>query len=347
MCTLTGRNHTPCILRLVNVLPCGVHGSLTNKSFDLMPDKLHIILTGEQDKTRSFALSKSVLKTSMLVSFAAVITLIISSVAGLNFARENSRMKSSIASLSTGLAASKSWNKDFKKRLLQETSSKEASLQNKLNSLIKKNNKKEAMLNKAMAGLKSRSKSIESILRAVGIKIKIKSSSKNSGGPFVPLSDNTYDDLTFKVDSYLDAVQAMPLGPPLMGTITSKYGRRIDPINHKPGFHSGIDIRQKAGSKIMTTADGIVQEQGRSAGNGNYVFIKHGQGFVTKYLHMQKALVKKGQKVKRGQVIGLVGNTGRSTGAHLHYEIVYKNKTVNPLRFVRIARYVSKGSSRS
>jgi murein DD-endopeptidase MepM/ murein hydrolase activator NlpD len=255
-------------------------------------------------------------------------------------------MKSSLASISQELKTSKSSNKKFETRLTQELSSKEARLQKKLDNLIKINNTKEAMLSKAMIGLKSRSKSIESILKAVGIKIKIKDNAKNSGGPFVPLSDNTYDDLTFKVDSYLDAVQAMPLGPPLMGTITSRYGRRIDPINHKPGFHSGIDIRQKVGSKIMSTADGIVQEQGRTRGNGNYLYINHGQGFITKYLHMKKALVKKGQKVKRGQVIGLVGNTGRSTGAHLHYEIVYKNKTVNPLRFVRIARYVSKGAGK-
>ncbi len=305
-----------------------------------MPEKLHIILASEQDSTRSFSLSKSTIKTTVVITSIVIIALIISSIAGLNFAKENNQMKSSLVTLTKELKASKSWNNEFKEQLTKEVSSKEAHLQNRLDKLIATNKKKAAMYDKAMVELKNRSKSIESIVRAVGIKIKLKNNSKNSGGPYIALSDNNYKDLTFKVDNYLDAVQAMPLGTPTWGTITSKYGRRIDPINGKPGFHSGIDIRQPLGAKIMSTADGVVLEQGYNRGNGNYVFIKHAMGFETKYLHMEKALVKKGQKVKRGQVIGLIGNTGRSTGAHLHYEIIYKNKTVNPLRFVRIARYM-------
>ncbi len=312
-----------------------------------MPDKLHIILTGEQDNTRTFALPKAVLKTSLLVSFVIIILLLVSSIAGIHFARENSGMKSSLAMLSGELAASKSWNEEFKESLTREVSAKEARLQNRLTSLIKQNADKKVMLNKAMAGLKSRSKTIEAILRAVGVKIKIKSNAKNSGGPFIPLVSNTYKKLTFKVDSYLDALQATPLGPPVWGTITSRYGPRIDPINHKLAFHAGLDISQKVGTHIMSTADGVVQTQGFSRFNGNYVVIKHGQGFKTIYLHMEKTLVKKGQKVKRGQTIGLLGDTGRSTGAHVHYEIIYKGRTVNPLRFVRIARYVRKKKGRS
>ncbi|NOX26350.1 MAG: M23 family metallopeptidase [Deltaproteobacteria bacterium] len=312
-----------------------------------MSDKLHIILTGEQDSTRTFALPKSVLKTSLLVSFVVIVLLLISSIAGINFARENSGMESSLTRISGELAASKLWNAEFKERLTREVSARESRLQNRLTRLIKQNDAKEVMLNKAMAGLKSRSKTIDSILRAVGVKIKVKSNAKNSGGPFIPLVGNTYENLTFKVDSYLDALQATPLGPPVWGTITSKYGPRIDPINHKPAFHAGLDIRQKVGTHIMSTADGVVQVQGFSRFNGNYVVINHGQGFKTMYLHMEKTLVKKGQKVKRGQTIGLLGNTGRSTGAHVHYEIIYKGRTVNPLRFVRIAQYVRKRKGRS
>ncbi len=312
-----------------------------------MPDKLHIILTGEQSDTRSFVVSISAIKVGLLVSLAAVVVLIVSSAAGFHFIRENGRIKTSVARLSNELRASRSWNHEFKERLTEEVSRREASQQDKLGELIKQNSARQAMLNKALADLKNKSRSIESILRIVGVKIKAKSSSRNSGGPFIPLSGNTYKDLSFKVDNYLDAIRAIPLGPPVWGTITSKYGRRIDPINNKPAFHSGLDIRQKRGAKVMCTAAGVVEAQGFSRGNGNYVFIKHAMNFETKYLHMEKALVKKGQKVKRGQVIGLLGNTGRSTGPHLHYEIVYKGRTVNPLKFVRIARYISKGSGRS
>ncbi len=312
-----------------------------------MSNKLHIILTGEQSDTKSFVVSMSAIKLGLIVSLALVAVLIISSVAGVHFIRENGRIKTSIARLSNELKVSKSWNNSFKKRLTEEVASREARQQNKLAELIKDNSKKQAMLNRALVDLKSKSRSIESILRIVGIKIKTKESPKNSGGPFIPLSSNTYKDLSFKVDNYLDAIQAIPLGPPVWGTITSKYGRRIDPINNKPAFHSGLDIRQERGTKVMCTAAGIVMAQGFSKGNGNYVFIKHAMNFETKYLHMEKALVKQGQKVKRGQVIGLLGNTGRSTGPHLHYEIVYKGRTVNPLKFVRIARYISKGSGRS
>ncbi len=312
-----------------------------------MSNKLHIILTGEQSDTKSFVVSMPAIKVGLIVSLAVVAALIISSVAGVHFIRENGRIKTSVARLSNELKVSKSWNNNFKKRLTKEVSAREARQQDKLAVLIKNNSDKQVMLSKALADLRNKSRSIESILRIVGIKIKTKESSKNSGGPFIPLSSNTYKDLSFKVDNYLDAIQAIPLGPPVWGTITSKYGRRIDPINNKPAFHSGLDIRQERGAKVMCTAAGIVMAQGFSKGNGNYVFIKHAMSFETKYLHMEKALVKQGQKVKRGQVIGLLGNTGRSTGPHLHYEIVYKGRTVNPLRFVRIARYISKGSGRS
>ncbi|HFQ82149.1 MAG TPA: M23 family metallopeptidase [Desulfobacterales bacterium] len=317
------------------------------EALESMSNKLHIILTGEQSDTRSFVVSKSAIKVGLLVSLAVAVVLIVSSVAGVHFVRENGRIKTSVARLSNELRASRVWNNEFKERLTEEVSLREARRQDKLSELIKQNSAKQAMLTKALADLKKKSRSIESILRVVGVKIKVKSSSRNSGGPFIPLSDNTYKDLSFKVDNYLDAIRAIPLGPPVWGTITSKYGRRIDPINNKPAFHSGLDIRQKRGTGVMCTAAGVVVAQGFSRGNGNYVFVKHAMNFETKYLHMEKTLVKKGQKVKRGQVIGLLGNTGRSTGPHLHYEIVYKGRTVNPLKFVRIARYISKRSGRS
>jgi murein DD-endopeptidase MepM/ murein hydrolase activator NlpD len=96
------------------------------------------------------------------------------------------------------------------------------------------------------------------------------------------------------------------------------------------------------GSDVKATADGAVTVQNYDKIRGRYVVLDHGNGFKTKYAHLKKSLVKNGDIVKRGQVIGLVGSSGRSTGPHVHYEIHYDDKVVNPTKFVRIAKYLDK-----
>ena len=125
------------------------------------------------------------------------------------------------------------------------------------------------------------------------------------------------------------------------GAITSRFGTRTDPFNQRKAFHEGIDIRNHMGTKIMATADGKVVGSGYSAGFGNYVILDHGNNFRTKFLHLKKRAVRWGEKVSRGQLIGYLGSTGRSTGPHLHYEINYRKKAVDPLKFMRIAKYIS------
>ena len=122
---------------------------------------------------------------------------------------------------------------------------------------------------------------------------------------------------------------------------------RNDPINDKRAYHRGVDIRGKKGSDVKATANGIVKRENYDRGNGRYVLVDHGNGFITKYAHMKKSLVKKGDAVERGQVIGLVGSTGRSTGPHVHYEIHYDDKILNPTRFVRIARYLKRSQNKN
>jgi murein DD-endopeptidase MepM/ murein hydrolase activator NlpD len=262
---------------------------------------------------------------------------------GLTFTTENVRLKSALANTQKELNAAKAWNSEFEGRITKQVAEKELQLQNTLDNLLDKNEEKETLLNQALTELKSRSKVIESILKTVGIKVQSTKETANSGGPYIPLSENNLDDLTFTVDHYVETVRTLPLGPPVWGEITSKYGRRVDPINETAAFHAGIDIRQKPGAKIVTTADGVVAEKGYNNGFGNYVVIEHSKKFKTRYFHMQKSLVSSGEKVKRGQTIGLVGNTGRSTGTHLHYEILYRGKSVDPINYVRIARKVSAG----
>lgn len=114
---------------------------------------------------------------------------------------------------------------------------------------------------------------------------------------------------------------------------TSGYGYRYDPFTNKKKLHEGDDFSAKRGTEVISTADGIVKTSRYYGSFGNYIEIDHGNGYVTCYGHLHKRNVKKGQKVERGQLIGQVGNTGRSTASHLHYEIRYKNKTLDPSDF--------------
>jgi murein DD-endopeptidase MepM/ murein hydrolase activator NlpD len=145
-----------------------------------------------------------------------------------------------------------------------------------------------------------------------------------------------------RTDRYLDTLQDVPLGAPVPGVMTSRFGWRTDPINSKRAYHRGVDIRGRMGTEVKATADGKVIRQLYDKGDGNFVLIDHGNGFRTKFAHLKKSLVKKGDLVTRGQVIGLVGNSGRSTGPHVHYEIHYDDKIVNPTRFVRINKYLKR-----
>lgn len=117
--------------------------------------------------------------------------------------------------------------------------------------------------------------------------------------------------------------------------MASGYGRRIHPIYKVRKMHWGMDFSAKTGTPIFATGDGKITNNRKIGGSGygKYVVIDHGYGYQTLYAHMSKVAVRKGQKVKRGDVIGYVGNTGRSAGPHLHYEVVKDGKKVNPINF--------------
>lgn len=131
-------------------------------------------------------------------------------------------------------------------------------------------------------------------------------------------------------------LQTIPNGRPLdpFRGYSSLYGTREHPILEKKVYHNGLDFKGTKGTKILTPADGIVEFAGyNSGGFGNLVVVTHGYGFKTYYAHMSKIDVKVGQVVRKGQKLGEVGSTGRSTGPHLHYEIHYLGKRVNPMSF--------------
>jgi murein DD-endopeptidase MepM/ murein hydrolase activator NlpD len=129
--------------------------------------------------------------------------------------------------------------------------------------------------------------------------------------------------------------RVMPSGRPVEeGWLSSTYGKRNDPFTGKPDFHPGLDFAGKKGSEVLAVADGVVIWSGPRGGYGNLVEIDHGHGYVTRYGHNQKNLVKVGDTVKKGQEIALMGSTGHSTGPHVHFEVLRNGKTVNPARFI-------------
>jgi murein DD-endopeptidase MepM/ murein hydrolase activator NlpD len=121
---------------------------------------------------------------------------------------------------------------------------------------------------------------------------------------------------------------------PARGWLSSRFGYRNSPFSSAREFHRGIDISTRMNAPIVAPADGVVFGVDWDDGFGKTLVIKHGNGLTTLYAHLNKILVKRGKSVKRGEKIGLVGTTGRSTGPHLHYEVFLNGMPVNPLRYI-------------
>jgi murein DD-endopeptidase MepM/ murein hydrolase activator NlpD len=169
-------------------------------------------------------------------------------------------------------------------------------------------------------------------------------------GPVVPALDSMIGSLDAQIDDrrrQLTALsnliltrelaqQIVPGGRPVeSGYISSLYGQRTDPFDGNQATHSGLDFAGAPGTRVLAVADGIVSHAGPDGGYGRLIEITHGNGYVTRYAHNAKLLVDPGQTVKRGDAIALMGSTGRSTGTHLHFEVLRGGRSVNPLSFVR------------
>jgi murein DD-endopeptidase MepM/ murein hydrolase activator NlpD len=169
-------------------------------------------------------------------------------------------------------------------------------------------------------------------------------------GPVVPALDTMLDTMDAQIDDrrrQLMALQSLsmtrelarqivPGGRPVeSGYISSLYGQRTDPFDGNQASHHGIDFAGAAGTRVLAVADGIVSQTGIDGGYGRLVEITHGNGYVTRYAHNAKLLVKPGQTVKRGDAIALMGSTGRSTGTHVHFEVLRNGRAMNPLSFVK------------
>jgi len=153
----------------------------------------------------------------------------------------------------------------------------------------------------------------------------------------IPEKAESMELLEVEVDKFVRRLAATPsIWPTSGGRLTSGFGMRRSPFNRAiTQFHSGIDIAGAHGSPIYATADGTVSFAGYRGGYGNMVLINHGYGFETCYAHLSRFAVSSGQWVKRGQVIGYMGRTGRATGTHLHYEVRVNGVAVNPMNYIR------------
>jgi murein DD-endopeptidase MepM/ murein hydrolase activator NlpD len=167
------------------------------------------------------------------------------------------------------------------------------------------------------------------------------------GGPFVPVPASMQEpglsNLLSRMEQWatIKAVYAkLPLDEPLHQgfEVNSPFGARHDPLNHRTGIHEGVDLGAPFGTPVYATAEGVVEFAGPWDNYGLTIDIDHGNGVATRYAHLSRIKVKEGQRVTRSTVIGLLGNSGRSTGAHLHYEVRVADTPRDPLKFISVGR---------
>jgi len=197
---------------------------------------------------------------------------------------------------------------------------------------------------------------IEDILRGSGINVESAEKTQMAtetetedavGGPFIEPQptdrfEASIDDLDValkRLDAARGIATVLPFANPApQKIITSRFGNRTDPFLGRLAMHSGIDFRFESGERVHCSGGGVVTVAGPSGGYGNMVEVDHGNGLATRYGHMQRILVKVGDKVDPGDVVGLAGSTGRSTGTHLHYEVRRNGQALDPMSFLNAGR---------
>ncbi|MFV0436233.1 MAG: M23 family metallopeptidase [Desulfopila sp.] len=309
-----------------------------------MNERIHILITGERGKTIKFHACRKKVRTYTLVGIISLLTLTVASIASLSQFAKSRAYAQKVAALEDELNDSH----QHIARLQYDSSSEHDRLRQQIANLKRKNinqlaeftEERDQLLSTAVNELNQRSELFDAMMAKIGVKIKPGTSKNtpNSGGPFIALQPGIQGELLDRADNVLETIKAIPLGRPATGKITSRFGPRRDPINSKRGYHEGIDVKGNTGDDIYATGAGVVTRACRNGSYGNYVEIDHKNGYKTAFAHLEKYLVAVGDKVKRGQLIGYLGNTGRSTGPHLHYEVLYRGKPVNPLKYLQVAK---------
>lgn len=205
---------------------------------------------------------------------------------------------------------------------------------NLLSQDINKNKIIEAKLKNKLQGIEDTLLEMQEVLNKKGIRKEL-----SIGGEFIPpekLTLSYVDYMKKDIDYLFNTVKSIPVGTPLKGKINSNFGYRKDPFKSRSGFHSGLDIDANYGQHVVATANGVVTKASWHTNYGKTVIVKHKDNYETLYGHLSKLKVKEGQEVKVGDVIGKAGSTGRSTGTHLHYEVIKDGKRVNPKNFLSL-----------
>lgn len=216
------------------------------------------------------------------------------------------------------------------------------------NSRLKTNT---AELSRRLAGLSQKLAGFELRTQRLAIVAGLSDTGKNGmGGPKIPGNAAPGDpERTAALESRLNSLETQfarrsaiasstPTVAPVRGLLNSGFGPRKDPFTGEGSFHPGLDISTRRHEPVLATAEGVVVKSGWSGDYGKEVEIAHSTGYVTIYGHLDEVLVKEGQRVLRGEKLGLVGSTGRSTGPHLHYEVRKDERAVNPLEYILDAR---------
>lgn len=201
-------------------------------------------------------------------------------------------------------------------------------------------------------------RTVEEVIRRTGLKLDViaplpAQQLMGQGGPFVPYHpdmqvDEDEDTLRVSLTQRLerweelrDVFVSLPLVAPVSDyRITSRFGPRVDPFNGRTAMHDGLDMAGPYKQPVTATADGEVVFAGRRSRYGRVVEIDHGHGLVTRYAHLAKITVRRGESVRLGRTIGLLGSSGRSSGPHVHYEVRYHGRALNPAKFLKAGTYV-------
>jgi len=159
----------------------------------------------------------------------------------------------------------------------------------------------------------------------------------------IPVLIEKYESALVEIELVKDKLKSVPIyWPADTERITSEFGERSDPFTQRKAFHNGIDLAGPWGTEIYATGEGIVEFSGWDGGYGQAIVIDHGNSYKTRYAHLAQIKVEEGDTVKQGDLIGLMGTTGRSTGVHLHYEIIHKGEIIDPFPYMTFLQRVLK-----
>ncbi len=150
----------------------------------------------------------------------------------------------------------------------------------------------------------------------------------------LPVREESLENLQELLLQRNEELAAMPSIWPTNGKVRSGYGYRKDPFTYRTAFHTGVDIANSVGTPVYATADGVVKHAEYDGGYGRSILVNHRNGISTRYSHLSRYVVKAGEEVKKGMLIGYIGNTGRSTGPHLDYEVLINGKAVDPMKYL-------------